>query len=1114
MKKIQYNGISKLLSGIVSKINNLIDIVEMKADWEQTDPTAFDYIKNKPDSLDEKVKQENTTSDEDYRVLLSKSANDITEIDKTWKNSDLKYNPFTANLTAVRLNGNEIGNDPQFTDTTYENKAAVQGGSEESLVTTGEKYTWNNKVDIEDLSDVATSGEYIDLNSRPSTSYYGTCTNNADVSAKTVTISSGQNFTLQVGAVVSVKFSNTNTASDVTLNVNNTGAKPIYYNNAVYTSTSATVCGTANRIITYVYDGTSWVWLSHGADNNTTYSVMGANVLYLGEETTGRLIRADRANTDINKLIDDKISALDDDGGTAQASETIASWSETDGKVSVTTQAIAIQKSQVIDFSHTHGNIQNGGTLQTTDVAIENGDKLVITDASNSNKIARTLRAFDGSTTTTALTPKGTFETFSKLELGETSTNAYYGNKGKTAYDHSQLTSGNPHSVTKSDVGLGNVPNVTTNNQKPTFTQASTRANLVSNTDTLSTIMGKIMKWFDDLKTVAFTGSYNDLSNTPTIPTVNNAKLTIQKNGANVKTFTANASSDVTANIVVPTALADLTEDSTHKFVSQAEKTTWNGKSDFSGSYNDLTDKPTIPTVNNATLTIQKNGTNVQTFTANASSNKTANITVPVALSELTDDATHRVVTDTQISSWDSKGTSNLTLGTSSTTAYRGDRGNTAYTHATDSSRLTTATASGLYKVGSTAQGHISELVAVEKADITALGIPASDTNTHRPIQLNGTQILGNNTTVLNLKNGSNVSMTNSSGTVTINSTDENVKQSPKTDDVYYRVLLSNSNSNSEETGPANKSAEVTVNPSTGRLRSKRFSVENNEAYSVYPINVNVTGREASTAGQDIKVLQVQYKTTNGTNTYNHTTYPISVIGNDASNTNNSGVRLGSVNGTTIVGAGECSDDFASAQSHYNDEKLYLVADDRVEMYVGLPNAATSYSAYMILGSGVGEGALEAGVLQFGTPDHFVRLKPPSNAAFSDVEFPTGGGLLITDNLVKWYSQGNYSGTGGKKLQPKTIEELQFVVHLPSSIDVTINITGIGITSSANATSNPGTYQSLRQGYYYATTAFGCVNIWVWVNTSNNYIYCQLKEVYQNNTTNIASSTSYDVYYR
>lgn len=56
-------------------------------------------------------------------------------------------------------------------------------------------------------------------------------------------------------------------------------------------------------------------------------------------------------------------------------------------------------------------------------------------------------------------------------------------------------------------------------------------------------------------------------------------------------------------------------------------------------SYNSLTDKPTIPTVNNATLTIQKNGSTVKTFTANASSNVTANITVPTNTNELTNGA-------------------------------------------------------------------------------------------------------------------------------------------------------------------------------------------------------------------------------------------------------------------------------------------------------------------------------------------------------------------------------------------------------------------------------------------------------------------------------------------
>lgn len=64
--------------------------------------------------------------------------------------------------------------------------------------------------------------------------------------------------------------------------------------------------------------------------------------------------------------------------------------------------------------SHTHGNITNGGALQTNDITIASGDKLVVTDSSDSNKVARTSVSFDGSTTTTALTPKGTFESFAK----------------------------------------------------------------------------------------------------------------------------------------------------------------------------------------------------------------------------------------------------------------------------------------------------------------------------------------------------------------------------------------------------------------------------------------------------------------------------------------------------------------------------------------------------------------------------------------------------------------------------------------------------------------------------------------------------------------------------
>ena len=74
------------------------------------------------------------------------------------------------------------------------------------------------------------------------------------------------------------------------------------------------------------------------------------------------------------------------------------------------------------------------------------------------------------------------------------------------------------------------------------------------------------------LATVATTGNYNDLTNKPTIPTVNDATLTIQKNGTDVATFTANSATNQTANIAVPTTASDIgaepTIDSEHKLAS------------------------------------------------------------------------------------------------------------------------------------------------------------------------------------------------------------------------------------------------------------------------------------------------------------------------------------------------------------------------------------------------------------------------------------------------------------------------------------------------------------------------------------------------------------------
>jgi hypothetical protein len=136
----------------------------------------------------------------------------------------------------------------------------------------------------------------------------------------------------------------------------------------------------------------------------------------------------------------------------------------------------------------------------------------------------------------------------------------------------------------------------------------------------------------------AAAGSDAEILNKPVIPTVNDGTLTIQKNGANVATFSANQSSGATANITVPTDTSDLTNGAGFITASQVPaqvNADWNASSGAAQILN----KPTIPTVNDGTLTIQRNGTAVATFSANQSSAATANITVPTDTSDLTNGA-------------------------------------------------------------------------------------------------------------------------------------------------------------------------------------------------------------------------------------------------------------------------------------------------------------------------------------------------------------------------------------------------------------------------------------------------------------------------------------------
>ena len=148
-----------------------------------------------------------------------------------------------------------------------------------------------------------------------------------------------------------------------------------------------------------------------------------------------------------------------------------------------------------------------------------------------------------------------------------------------------------------------------------------------------------------DLASVAFSGNYNDLTNKPTIPT----KTSNLTNDSNFVSNTSYATASTGGVVKVGSGLSITNGVLSTTGGGVADAVEWNNvlnKPTFStvatsGSYNDLSNKPTIPTVNNGTLTIQKNGTNVATFTANQSSNATANITVPTTVAELSDASTY-----------------------------------------------------------------------------------------------------------------------------------------------------------------------------------------------------------------------------------------------------------------------------------------------------------------------------------------------------------------------------------------------------------------------------------------------------------------------------------------
>lgn len=168
------------------------------------------------------------------------------------------------NLQTTSLNGSVVGESPKFTDTTYESKAAVDGGTQVSLVTTGEKYNWNSKTDLK----IGTTG---------TTAAAGNHTHGTSIAASSgtnqISLAANTKYAISAGGTsfVFTTPEDTNTWRPV-----GTGATDAAAGNHTHGLTISTDSGTsqltmaANTKYKLIAGGQTFIFTTP-VDNNTTY---------------------------------------------------------------------------------------------------------------------------------------------------------------------------------------------------------------------------------------------------------------------------------------------------------------------------------------------------------------------------------------------------------------------------------------------------------------------------------------------------------------------------------------------------------------------------------------------------------------------------------------------------------------------------------------------------------------------------------------------------------------------------------------------------------------------------------------------------------------------------
>lgn len=155
---------------------------------------------------------------------------------------------------------------------------------------------------------------------------YGVCDTAADTAAKTATIDSS--FELVEGATIAIKFTNTNTIVNPTLNINNTGAKAIKNYGTTNAGVRPYTSWSEGEVVPLLYDGTYWQIMYNMAQNNSvlqthstsnsnynlalsSYTTSSTGTISLnhstkikGNPSTGRITTEDMTSQEVDNFVD------------------------------------------------------------------------------------------------------------------------------------------------------------------------------------------------------------------------------------------------------------------------------------------------------------------------------------------------------------------------------------------------------------------------------------------------------------------------------------------------------------------------------------------------------------------------------------------------------------------------------------------------------------------------------------------------------------------------------------------------------------------------------------------------------------------------------------------